>query len=93
MQKDFKLIFVDGSPGDLEILYNELTEVSNKQEQSVMSKESKEQVKEAGEFFKKVQEGAEKFKGIPDKQLTEKIKKVGEGAGEIVKHITERTDH
>jgi hypothetical protein len=40
-----------------------------------------------------VQEGAEKYKSVPDKQLVEKIKKVGEGAGEIVKHITEKTDH
>jgi len=58
-----------------------------------MSDETKKQVKEAGEFFKKVQEGAEKYKSVPDKQLGEKIKKVGEGAGEVVKHITERTDH
>jgi hypothetical protein len=58
-----------------------------------MSEETKKTIQEAGEFFKKVQEGAEKYKGVPDKQLTEKIKKVGEGAGEIVKHITEKTDH
>jgi hypothetical protein len=74
-------------------LYDELMEVSNKQEIRAMSEETKKQVQEAGEFFKKVQEGAEKYKSVPDKQLVEKIKKVGEGAGEVVKHITERTDH
>ena len=93
MPKDFKFEFIDGSPGDLELLYQELTMVSNKQEQRIMSEETKKTIKEAGEFFKKVQEGAEKYKSIPDKQLTEKIRKVGEGAGEVVKHITERTDH
>lgn len=58
-----------------------------------MSEETKKTIKEAGEFFKKVQEGAEKYKAVPDKQLVEKIRKVGEGAGEVVKHITEKTDH
>lgn len=58
-----------------------------------MSEETKKTIKEAGEFFKKVQEGAEKYKSVPDKQLGDKIKKVGEGASEVVKHITERTDH
>ena len=57
-----------------------------------MSEDTKRQAKEAKEFFKQVQQGAEKYKGIPDKQLTEKIRKVGEGAGEIVKHITERSE-
>lgn len=61
--------------------------------EKIMSEETKKQVKEAGEFFKKVQEGAEKYKSIPDKQLTEKIRKVGEGAGEVSKYIKERTDH
>lgn len=93
MQKDFRFEFIDGSPGDLDILYEQLTLVSNKQEQRVMSEETKKTIKEAGEFFKKVQEGAEKYKNVPDKQLTEKIRKVGEGAGEVIKHITERTDH
>lgn len=91
--KQYRLEFIDGSPGDLEVLYNELAMVSSKQEQRIMSEETKKTIKEAGEFFKKVQEGAEKYKAVPDKQLGEKIKKVGEGAGEIVKHITERTDH
>ena len=58
-----------------------------------MSEETKKQVQEAGEFFKKVQEGAEKYKSVPDKQLVEKIKKVGEGAGEVVEHIKKKTDH
>ncbi len=93
MPKDFRFEFIDGSPGDLALLYEELILVSNKQEQRIMSEETKKTIKEAGEFFKKVQEGAEKYKNVPDKQLTEKIRKVGEGAGEVVKHITERTDH
>jgi hypothetical protein len=78
---------------DLSKLYDELTEICNKQKSRAMSEETKKTIKEAGEFFKKVQEGAEKYKAVPDKQLGEKIKKVGEGAGEVVKHITERTDH
>ncbi len=85
------------SPGQLSRLYDELTRISNIQERSkAMSEEKnpvKENIKEAQEFFKKVKEGSEKYQGIPDKQLTEKIKKVGEGAGEIVKHIEERVDH
>ena len=93
MPKEFRLEFIDGSPGDLEVLYNELVMVSSKQEQRIMSEETKKTIKEAGEFFKKVQDGAEKYKSVPDKQLGDKIKKVGEGAGEVVKHITERTDH
>lgn len=85
------LEFVDGSPGDLEVLYNELTMVSNKQEQRAMSEQTKKTVKEAGEFFKKVQQDAEKYKSIPDKDLGGKIQKVQEGAGEIVKHIQEKS--
>lgn len=57
-----------------------------------MSEETKRTVKEAGEFFKKVQEGAERYKSIPDKSLGDKIRKVSEGAEEVVKHIKERTD-
>lgn len=56
-----------------------------------MSEETKKTIKEAGDFFKKVQQDAEKYKSVPDKQLGEKIKRVQEGAGEVVKHITERT--
>lgn len=82
-------LFVPVPADELSKLYDELTEVGRIQ----MSNETKKTIKEAGEFFKKVQEGAEKYKGVPDKQLGDKIKKVGEGAGEVVKHITERTDH
>lgn len=56
-----------------------------------MSEQTKKTVKEAGEFFKKVQQDAEKYKSIPDKDLGGKIQKVQEGAGEVVKHIQEKT--
>lgn len=58
-----------------------------------MSEESKKQIQEAQKFFKQVEEGAKTYQNVPDKQLGEKIKKVGEGAGEVVKHIEKRTDH
>lgn len=58
-----------------------------------MSEESKKIVKEAKDFFKQVEQGAEKYKAIPDKKLGDKIKKVQESAGEIVKHISDNTDH
>ncbi len=59
-----------------------------------MGEQTKRTVKEAKEFFKTVQEGAEEFsKAIPDKQLGEKLRRVKEEAGEVVKHIEERTDH
>jgi hypothetical protein len=58
-----------------------------------MSEESKKKVEQAEQFFKEVQEGAKEFKGIPDPGLQKKIQKVGEDAGEVVKHIKERTDH
>ena len=93
MRKTFEFNFIDGSPGDLEILYQELQLVSSKQETRAMSEETKKTIKEAGEFFKKVQQESEKYQSIPDRKLTEKIRKVGEGAGEVVKHITEKTDH
>ena len=91
MRKTYNFEFIDGSPGDLALLYEELTLVSNKQEQRIMSNETKKTVKEAGEFFKKVQQDAEKYTSIPDKDLGNKIKKVQEGAGEVVKHIQEKT--
>lgn len=91
MVKIYNLMFVDGSPGDLEVLYNELILVTQKQEQRIMSEQTKKTVKEAGEFFKKVQQDAEKYKSIPDKDLGGKIQKVQEGAGEVVKHIQEKT--
>ena len=87
-----KQFFTDGFPGDLDILYEELIQVNKKREKRIMSDESKKTIKEAGEFFKKVEEGAKKYQSVPDKQLGDKIKKIGEGAGEIVKHITERTE-
>jgi hypothetical protein len=58
-----------------------------------MSEQTKKTVKKAEEFFKVVEEGAKKFGSIPDPGLQQKIKKVGEDAGEVVKHIKERTDH
>lgn len=58
-----------------------------------MSEETKKTIKEAQEFFKKVEEGAHSYKNVPDKQLSEKIKKVGEVASQVVKHITERVDY
>jgi hypothetical protein len=83
-------------PGQLSRIYDELTRICNIQEErriKAMSEETKKTIEEAGEFFKKVKEGAEKYQGIPDKKLTEKIKKIGEGAGEVVKHIEEHKDH
>jgi hypothetical protein len=65
--KTYNFSFIDGCPGDLDILYEQLTMVYKKQEQRT--------VKEAGEFFKKVQQDAEKYKSIPDKDLGGKIKK------------------
>lgn len=56
-----------------------------------MSEETKKVLKEATEFFKIVREGAEKYQSIPDKGLGDKIKRVREGAGEVVKHIEERS--
>jgi hypothetical protein len=58
-----------------------------------MSEENKNTVKEAQKYFKQVEEGAKQYRNIPDKILTEKIRKVAEGAGEIVKHIEKRSDH
>jgi hypothetical protein len=59
-----------------------------------MSEETKKQSQEAQKFFQEVTKKSEEFqKTIPDKQLGEKLKKVQEGAGEVVKHITERNDH
>jgi hypothetical protein len=58
-----------------------------------MSEESKKTIKQAEEFFKTVEEGTKEFGSIPDSGLQKKIKKVGEDAGEVIKHIKERTDH
>ena len=59
-----------------------------------MSEETKKQSQEAQKFFKEVEKKSEEFqKSIPDKGLGEKLKRVQQDAGEVVKHITERTDH
>jgi hypothetical protein len=59
-----------------------------------MSDESKKTVKRAQEFFETVQQvGEELVKVVPDKQLSEKMRRVTKEAGEVVKHIKERTDH
>ncbi len=50
------------------------------------------EVKEAQQFFEQVQKGATRYTSIPDAGLQQKIKKVSEGAGEVVKHIQERTN-
>lgn len=92
MQKDFKFEFIDGSPGDLELLYEELTQLRER-EQRIMSEETKKTVENAKEFFKQVKEGAERFqKTIPDKRLGEKLKKVQESSQEVIKHITDNSE-
>lgn len=59
-----------------------------------MSEQTKKSSEQAKEFFKTVQEGADQFsKVIPDKQLGEKLRRVKEDAGEVIKHIEKRTDH
>lgn len=58
-----------------------------------MSAETKKTVKEAKEFFKRVKELSGDYDSIPDAGLQQKIHKVKEGAGEVIKHIEERTDH
>jgi hypothetical protein len=55
-----------------------------------MSEEAKKTVKEAKEFFKKVEEGATKYQAIPDSGLKQKIQKVREHSVEVVKYIEER---
>ena len=91
MPKTYNLCFIDGSPGDLDILYEQLTQITKIQEARNMSQETKKQVKELGEVTKKFQQDIEKYKSIPDKELGGKIQKVQEGAGEIVKHIQEKS--
>lgn len=56
-------------------------------EETIMS-----DVKEAQQFFEQVQRGATKYTSIPDAGLQQKIKKVSEGAGQVVEHIKERTN-
>lgn len=78
---------------DFRMSYEELLILANEERNKAMSEETKKTVKEAQEFFKTVEEGAKTFQGVPDKKLAEKIKKVGDGAGEVIKHIEERTDY
>lgn len=57
-----------------------------------MSEESKKSAQEAQKFYKKVSEESERFsQAIPDKQLSEKLKKVSESSQEVVKHIEQKT--
>lgn len=59
-----------------------------------MSKESKESLDKIKKIYETVKEGSDKLvkesEKFGDKNLTKKIQKVQEGAGEILKHIEER---
>lgn len=59
-----------------------------------MSKESKGSLEKIKKIYETVKEGSDKLvkesEKLGDKNLTKKIQKVQEGAGEIVKHIEER---
>ena len=59
-----------------------------------MSQESKQAAKEIQESFKKLHQASEdlhkKSTTVGDKTLTEKIQRVKEGAGEVVKHLEKR---
>lgn len=61
-----------------------------------MSIEKKKQVNEIKETFRKITQEADqagrKAGTLGDKTLTEKIRKVQQDSGEIVKHIQERTE-
>lgn len=60
-----------------------------------MSEESQKTVKEIQETFRRISKDAEdagkKAGGLGDKELTTKIKRLKEDAGQVVKHITERS--
>jgi hypothetical protein len=57
-----------------------------------MSEKTKKEAGDIKRYFKEVSEEAGFFqKSFPDKQLSEKLKKVQEGASEVVKHIEEKT--
>lgn len=63
-------------------------------ERFIMSEDKKQDVKDAKEFFKQVEEGAKVFREIiPDKKFGEKLKQVQDGAKEVVKHIEEKLDN
>jgi len=53
---------------------------------------AKQEVEEAKKFFKRVQEESTKHISIPDSNLQQKIKRVSEGAGEIVHYIEEKSN-
>jgi hypothetical protein len=56
-----------------------------------MSEDKKQNVKDAKEFFKQVEEGAKVYREIiKDNKLGEKLKKVEEGSKEVIKHIEEK---
>jgi len=56
-----------------------------------MSEKTKKEAGDIKRYFKEVSEEADFLqKSFPDKQLGEKLKKVHEGASEIVKHIEEK---
>jgi polyhydroxyalkanoate synthesis regulator phasin len=58
-----------------------------------MSEGTKEQVKEAHKFFQEVSEKSKQYqKSIPDKGLSEKLRKVEQSSEEVVKHIDERSE-
>ncbi len=61
-----------------------------------MSKESKESLEKIKKIYETVKEGSEKLvkesEKLGDKNLTKKIQKVQEGAGEVIKHIEERKE-
>lgn len=62
-----------------------------------MSKESKEKLQKIKKLYETVEEGTKKvLKESPDlqkdKELVKKIEKVQKEAGEVVKHIEEKTE-
>ena len=57
-----------------------------------MSEQSKRQVEEVKKMFQDFTKKSQEMQNvIPDKQLSEKIKKVSETSHEVVKHIEEKT--
>jgi hypothetical protein len=57
-----------------------------------MSEKTKKEAGDIKRYFKEVSEEAGFLqKNFPDKQLSEKLKKVQESSQEIVKHIEEKT--
>lgn len=61
-----------------------------------MSEQVKKDAGEIKKFFETVKEASEelgKRSGGFDKELSTKIQKVKEGAGEVVKHVEKKMDH